>query len=134
MKKLLYLFGLFAVLCFAGCKNKEYITVERTKTDTIFKYKVRVDSIVKFDSITTTTKGDTVFRDRWHTLHVYHYRVDTVVQVKIVKEPQPYPVTEIKEVNVLHWWQNVLMFLGVGALSYIIWIVAIRLIKRKFNL
>lgn len=101
-----------AVLIFSGCRNKEYVTVEKTTTDTLYKYRVRVDSIVKFDSITTMLKGDTVFRDRWHTLHVYHTEVDTVFQIKMVKEPQPYPVIKPVEVNKLYWWQNRLMWAG----------------------
>lgn len=96
----------------AGCKNTEYVTVEKTTTDTLYKYRVRVDSVVKFDSITTLMKGDTVFRDRWHTLHVYHTEVDTVYRIKTVKEPQPYPVIKQVEVNKLYWWQNLLMWAG----------------------
>lgn len=100
------------VFFFSGCKDKEYVTVERTTTDTLYKYRVRVDSVVKFDSITTMLKGDTVFRNRWHTLHVYHTEVDTVYRIKYVKEPQPYPVEKVVEVNKLYWWQNLLMWAG----------------------
>lgn len=106
---LLFLAVLFMIV---GCKNTEYVNVERTTTDTLYKNKVRVDSVVKFDSITTIIKGDTVFRDRWHTLHVYHTEVDTVYRIKYVKEPQPYPVTKTVEVNKLYWWQNLLMWAG----------------------
>ncbi len=119
------------VLALTSCKDKQYITVEKTKTDTLYNYKVRVDSIVKFDSITTVAKGDTVFRDRWHTLHVYHNSVDTVFRVRIVKEPQPYPVEKIVEVNKLYWWQETLMWSGAIFLLLVVGWIVLRLRKSK---
>ena len=122
-----------AVLIFSGCKQTEYVTVEKTTTDTLYNYRVRVDSVVKFDSITTICKGDTVFRDRWHTLHVYHTEVDTVYRIKVVKEPQPYPVIETVEVNKLYWWQELLCCMGGLALFVLSWLVVGWLVKRKMK-
>lgn len=128
---IMWIVAFLLVLALTSCKDKQYITVEKTKTDTLYKYKVRVDSVVKFDSITTVVKGDTVYRDRWHTLHVYHTDVDTVYRVRIVKEPQPYPVEKIVEVNKLCWWQETLMWLGaVSFLLAVVWVV-IRTRKPK---
>lgn len=128
---IMWIVAFLLVLALTSCKDKQYITVEKTKTDTLYKYKVRVDSIVKFDSITTTIKGDTVFRDRWHTLHVYHNSVDTVFRVRIVTEPQPYQVEKIVEVNRLYWWQESLMWSGAIFLLLVVGWIALRIRKSK---
>lgn len=93
---LLYVIILLIAFALTGCKGKEYITVEKCKTDTVYQNKVMKDSVYLHDSTYLYVNGDTVFRDRWHTRIVYHNIVDTVYWAKIVKEPQPYPVT-VKE-------------------------------------
>lgn len=93
---LLYVIILLIAFALTGCKGKEYITVEKCKTDTVYQNKVMKDSVYLHDSTYLYVNGDTVFRDRWHTRIVYRNITDTVYWAKIVKEPQPYPVT-VKE-------------------------------------
>lgn len=110
------------VMALTSCKSIEYVPVETVRTDTVYQNKVMRDSVYCHDSTLIYTKGDTVFRDRWNMKHVYHLDTNTVYQAKIVKEPQPYPV--VKEVNVLHWWQKVLMYVGaIFILLLINWIL-----------
>ena len=85
-----------------SCKNKEYITVDRMKTDTLYKSKIIHDSIFRQDSITLYVKGDTVFRDRLQTTHVYHFDVDTVFWAKI--DSIPYKVYIKDPVTVTPQW------------------------------
>lgn len=93
---LLYVIILLITFALTGCKGKEYITVEKCKTDTVYQNKVMKDSVYLHDSTYLYVNGDSVFRDRWHTRIVYRNITDTVYHTKIVKELQPYPVT-VKE-------------------------------------
>ena len=119
MKKIFpVLFALLLLL--PACKTgqhtiTEYVYVE--KVDTVQMMKLRVDSVVVRDSVVTLIKGDTVITDRWHTLYKEKVRVDTVSTVKYLTQYQTRTETVIKEVNVLRWWQKLLMW--IGALSLI---------------
>lgn len=94
-------------LCLMGCKAKEkFVTVEVTKSDTIYINKVEKDSVYLHDSIYTEvyTKGDTVFAtkykektkyiDRLLLDSVYVSKVDTIVRndtiVRVVVEQEPF--------------------------------------------
>ena len=88
------------------------------------------DTLMMRDSIYHYVQGDTVIIERWHrTVNVNKIVVadtirDTIPQVVTVSK------TEIREVNKLHWWQKMLMWVGViatigGALTLY------RYIKRK---
>ena len=109
------LFFLFVLL--AGCKQTEYVTVEKVRTDTTYVTKWQRDSVWLHDSIRVTEKGDTVRIDRWHTKYVEKVTHDTLYQATHDTIPQPYPV--VKEVEKkLSKPQKGLM--GIGLLSLII--------------
>lgn len=119
------------LLLMSGCKSKEYVTVEKSKTDTLYINKVQLDSVIVTDSVSTVVRGDTIFRDRWHTFHTYRYVIDTLYQAKIYREPQPYEVVKTVEVNKLKWWQTVLIWIGALSLFCFCWIVFERGISHK---
>ena len=81
---------------------------------------VQRDTLMMRDSVYHYVMGDTVRIERWHTL--YNVRVDTVrvTQVEVKEVPVEVKVTELKEVNKLHWWQSALMWLGIIGLLLVV--------------
>lgn len=111
--------GLLFCWLLSGCSPKvieveKPVIVEQTHTQT--HTDIVRDTLVWRDSIYHYIKGDTVVIERWHTTQQVNKWVvtdtirDTIPKVVTVIE------TRIQEVNKLHWWQKVLMWLG-GILS-----------------
>lgn len=117
---------LFILLLCAGCKAKTvYIPVESTKIE--YRDKIQRDSIHLYDSVLIRMKGDTV----WLEKYKYMYR-DKIIRDSIFKIDSiavPYPVTEYIEVNKLTWYQNILLWLGVAALLFLVGFISYK-IKR----
>ena len=108
----------------SSCKHTEYVTVEKVRKDTLYKSKVLHDSIHVHDSISVYVKGDTVLRDRWRTKYVYHFDIDTVVDIRHDSIPLPYTVE--KRISVTpDWAWCTLLYAVAGTLS------AIFIIRRK---
>lgn len=81
-----------AFFVLSSCTKPQYIEVEKIvdryhhTTDTVsLTEKIR-------DSIIITQKGDTVFKDRWHTEYIdkWRMRVDSFIQHDTI--PKPYPI------------------------------------------
>lgn len=114
MKQLIWI--ALCVMLFSSCRTPQdklvYVPVETVKT----KYQDRYirDSIRVTDSVNTYHKGDTVFRDRYKYIYRDRYLKDTVSVVDSIHVP--YPVDRVKEVNVLHSWQEWLIWIGAAAL------------------
>ena len=129
-------------LLLAGCKGKEYITervevpVVVTQEHTVESVKIDHirDTLIQRDSIYHYIKGDTTIIERWH------YMQGTTAIAKVdtlhIYDSVPYPVTttkevvEVKEVNVLHWWQKTLIAIGGGSLIALALLITYRLRKR----
>lgn len=79
-----------------GCSSTKYVPVERVThhTDTLYKVKARVDSILLRDSVSVMQRGDTVIVTKYRDRLRYSERVDTVFQAvgDSVRVPVPYPV------------------------------------------
>ena len=139
---LAFLVCLLLSLLLAGCKGKEYITervevpVVVTQEHTVESVKIDHirDTLIQRDSIYHYIKGDTTIIERWHYLQgkTNIAKVDTFIKVDSV----PYPVTttkevvEVKEVNILHWWQKTLIAIGGGSLIALALLITYRLRKR----
>lgn len=95
----------------ASCKQTEYITVEKVRTDTTYITKWQKDSVWLHDSTYVKEKGDTVLIEKWHTQWRDRLRVDTIIKATHDTIPQPYPVTEYIEKE-LSWWQRLRIILG----------------------
>jgi hypothetical protein len=98
MQKVLYPILLLFLLLLSGCRQVEYVTVDRVHTDTLYqKVDVR-DSVFLRDSIYLHEwmKGDTVFveKTRWKESVKELLRVDTVYKVRVDSIPVPYPVAK----------------------------------------
>lgn len=103
---------LIAISMCTSCRTKEYITIEHVKTDTLYKSSIIHDSVFRQDSTTLYVKGDTVFRDRWQTTHVFHFNVDTVFRTR--RDSIPYTIYIEKRVSVTPrwaWWSLILLFI-----------------------
>ena len=129
------------VIILASCYSSKHIDREIesnietpvTIINTKIEYKDRLiyDSLYIHDSIYTYIKEDTVYIYKEKTRYKYYATKDTVLKQdtiripvtlrKTIKEKE----TEIKETNVLYWWQKLLMWLGVfvvlGAICFVVY-------------
>ena len=68
MKKLIVIIFSLVLFCIlVGCKSTEKLQNINTETRIEYRDKYHRDSIYIRDSIIIQVKGDTVFKDRWHT-------------------------------------------------------------------
>lgn len=117
---------LFICLTFwlVGCTKTVYIPQETVRTE--YQDRYLRDSIYLHDSVYVRDRGDSVFVDRWHTQYIDRLRVDSFLRTDTIREP--YPVEKIVYVNKTAWYQDMLIWIGLGALAVLIgWLV-----KRKF--
>ena len=114
---------LLACLSFCGCTKTEYVTVEKTRTDTTYITKHQRDSIWLHDSVMVSEKGDTIRIEKWHTKYVSKDVHDTLYLATHDTIPQPYPV--IKEVEKkLSTTERVLIIIGcLSVMALLVYIV-----------
>lgn len=130
-----------ALICFvlmtmvAGCKQTEYVTVEKVRIDTTYITKHQRDSIYIHDS-TFVEKDDSIIKiEHWHTKYIDRAVHDTLYKYRVDSIPTPYPV--IKEVpRPLTWWQKTKMGAGVVLLIILGGAAAFGITKllRKFGI
>jgi len=125
---IIWLAFLIAISLLASCRQVEYVTVEKVRTDTTYITKWQKDSVWLHDSIRVSEKGDTIRIEKWHTKFVEREVHDTLYQAKSDTIPQPYQVTEYVE-KPLGWWQKVLIWIGIIALMVMIVIVVLKVKK-----
>ena len=118
LKRVIYVLVVWMVVLFvlallSSCKQVEYVTVEKVRTDTTYITKWQRDSIWLHDSIHVKEKGDTVLVEKWHTQWRDRLRVDTIYQATHDTIPQPYPIETVKLVEKdLNWWQRLRLWIG----------------------
>ena len=118
-------------LC-SGCKARE-ITIEKPiiveHTSESHKVDIVRDTLITRDSVYHYVNGDTIRIERWHYLQA----VNNTLVADTIRDTIPKVVTvtksEIKQVNVLHWWQKALMWVGALAL----FLLALYMAIRKLN-
>ena len=87
------------------------VVVEQTHTQT--HTDIVRDTLIWRDSVYHYVQGDTVRIERWHHVANVSKMIvadtirDTIPSIVTVKE------TVVQEVNRLHWWQEVLMTVGI---------------------
>lgn len=119
---------IIAVLCLFSCRSVKYVPVETVKTEKEYIDRLRRDSMYVHDSIFIFMKGDTLFRDRWHTVYKDRYFRDTVFFGQRDSIQVPYPVEKP-----LSKWQNVKLQAGGFALSAIVifvLMVVVRMVRK----
>lgn len=119
---------IIAVLCLFSCRSVKYVPVETVKTEKEYIDRLRRDSMYVHDSIFIFMKGDTLFRDRWHTVYKDRYFRDTVFFGQRDSIQMPFPVEKP-----LSKWQNVKLQAGGFALSAIVifvLVVVVRMVRK----
>lgn len=106
----------------SGCTTTEYVTVEKVRTDTLWKTHTQLDSIYieRHDSIVTYQKGDTVTVDRWHYRDRWRDRVKTDTIYKSKTDTVKVAVAQQKT-KPLTWWQQARIYLA----DVLLWALAI---------
>lgn len=128
MRVLTFVLILFVL---ASCKTTQYVPVETTTTKNDTVVKTRIDTVKETDKEFVFVKGDTVFIKQTlfnETIREVH---DTVVKEVAKKMPKPYKVTETKEVNVLYWWQKLLMYSGVATILILLVYLGYKRYKKR---
>lgn len=88
-----------AILCIAifltGCRSVRYVPVENMVYRNVVRHDTlhTTDSVLVHDSVACIQKGDTVFRDRWHSKlvlrNVYRTKTDSIVKRDSIRVPYP---------------------------------------------
>ena len=108
MKKLIFIIFSLVLVCFLiGCKTTEKMQNINTETRIEYRDKYHRDSIYIRDSVIIHEKGDTVFKDRWHTewkdkiIHDTVFKTDTVYKEKEVYRDRSKPPNNWEETIIL---------------------------------
>lgn len=120
---------LIAGIWLVSCRSIEYVPVETVRTKTEYRDHWLRDSIHVRDSVFMFTKGDTIFRERFHAVYKDRLVKDTTYINKTDTIRIPYPVD-----RQLSRWESIKMELGgwaFGVLIMVIVIIICRMIYRK---
>ena len=90
---------LLLLLC--SCQSVRYVPIERVSTEKVTEHDSIYLEVLKHDSVYVTSRGDTVFVDRWHTEYRDRWRDRWRDSVRVDSVRVPYPVE--KE---LSWWER----------------------------
>ena len=119
------------MMLLTACKQMEYVTVEKVRTDTTYITRQQRDSVWLHDSILITERGDTVKIEKWHTKYCERMVHDTTYIARTDSVPVPYEV--VHEVpSELTAWQRIRLLLANIMLYSIALIAAGWLVKKKF--
>ncbi len=103
------------ILLLCSCKTR-YVTTEVPVAVEHTTESVRVDivrdTLIQRDSVITLIMGDTTIIERWHHVADVSRMIHTDTVVEYREKPVTVTKTEVREVNVLHWWQKCLMWAG----------------------
>ena len=118
MKKLILFLAI--ILLATSCKVKE-VFVQVPEIHTEYKTKIQKDSIYLKDSVFIHQKGDTIYSEKFRIKYVLKQVSDTLLKTDTVTKL--ITNTEIKEINVLTWWQKSLIWIGVASIIIFLIIV-----------
>lgn len=119
---------ILVIIALTSCRAVKYIDrtivdsteIEVPITNTKIEYRDRFiyDSIYVHDSIFTLIKGDTVYVSKNKETNRLVNKADTIIKTDTIKIPVEITKTitkteiQVKETNILYWWQKSLMYLG----------------------
>lgn len=117
-------------ICLSSCIHTKYVEVPIESSHVEYKYlnakdsTLIKDSVYIHDSIYIKEKGDTIFqfsyRDKIKYLYSNNIKTDTISIFIKDTVTTITPVIEEKrvEVNIIYWWQKILMGLGLASVFY----------------
>lgn len=119
---------ILVIIALTSCRAVKYIDrtvidsteIEVPITNTKIEYRDRFiyDSIYVHDSIFTLIKGDTVYVSKNKETNRLVNKTDTIIKTDTIKIPVEITKTvtkteiQVKETNILYWWQKSLIYLG----------------------
>lgn len=135
---IIVVFAFSILLAMTACKPKQ-IVLERTDTvravsyvrDTLRIETLRTQYKERWDSVAPVvdSAGRVVAYDRWHWRNTTTADVremerlrqvaDSLRHSKAIVNTVPVEVVNVKEVNILKWWQKALMAVGLAALVFL---------------
>lgn len=135
MRRILYI--VITVILLSSCGTTRHITSEVIKevpiVETKIEYRDRViyDSLYVRDSIYMQIKADTVYKYIEKVNTRYIFKKDTICVIDSIPVPITIKetVTEIKEVNILHLWQKILITVGAGFILAVLIILGFKISK-----
>ncbi|MCD8041534.1 MAG: hypothetical protein LUH10_00565 [Tannerellaceae bacterium] len=114
--------GLFLLACFVflvGCTKTMYVPVESIRT--AYRDNFVRDSIHILDSVFIQTQADTVFHERFRVVYRDRILTDSVFRQDTIRVP--YPVDKIVFRNKTLWYQDILIYCGLGGiLILLLWV------------
>ncbi|WP_455671704.1 hypothetical protein [Phocaeicola sp.] len=128
MKRLVYIIILQALsMWFTSCQT-QYVPIESVRTDIQYRDRWQKDSTHVHDSIFMYIKGDTVFRDRWHTEYKDRLLRDTTYIERTDSVQVPYLVEKK-----LTRWQSIKQAIGglaIGGIAFLLLVVVWQIRKK----
>lgn len=97
-----------------SCTSTKYIEVPVESVKTEYRDKLVHDSVYVRDSISNTTRNDTVFNTKYKYIYRYKLVKDTVNLKDTITKT--ITIEKEKEVNKLNTWQLVLVIIGGGSI------------------
>ena len=124
---------LAAVFMLCGCKTK-YITTEvpvvveqKTHEKSV---ELRVDTVYHRDSTIVLLKGDTLVERHYNTIYKVREKLVADTLHDTIPKVVTQRITEVHEVNKLHWWQTALMWLGGVLLGCVMIFVGFKFLRK----
>lgn len=124
MKKLLYVILLCVMV---SCTQTRYIEVPVEKVRTEYVKEYQKDTLIVRDSVDRWLKNDTVFLYKYKYIYKTMYQTDTVRLVDTITNT--IYIDKIITVNELKDYQKFLIYMGLFALGFIIFVL-----YKKFKL
>lgn len=121
MRSLLILIIAFVMCC---CTTTRYIEVPVETIRTEYINNTKFDSVFIRDSVDRWIQGDTLYIYKEHTKFKYINKTDTICKTDTITKTIKVDVVRNVEVNHIHWYQKILM--GVGIISLIIIVLKLK--------
>lgn len=119
------LFAILIIFC-VSCSTVKYkeVPIETTKIEYINQ--LYRDSIYIRDSIDRYVDTDgVVYQYKYKYIYKYFNRTDTIIKTDSIEVPIEVKTVEVKEVNVLKWYQLLFMTIGkIALLIVVLWLIS----------
>lgn len=123
----IYKYIIIILLLLTACTTTKYIEVPVETIKDNYIHTIQKDTIIVKDSIDRWLKNDTIYITRYKYIYKTQYKYDTIIQRDTITNT--IYVDKIVTVNELKDYQKFLIYIGLFALIFIIFVV-----YKKFRL